>query len=397
MRLRGGQTPGAILEGLDEAERRYVEDCHRFAQEVIRPLHVKYDEENAFPAEIHDEARRRGLLNAAFPRELGGQGLRFLAIARGGRLMARVCAPTTFTMGFNHGSLRPVMFAGTSEQRRMFVKELLERGGYASWCMTEKDVSGSNLMAIRTRADKTAGGFILRGEKCMTGNGAVASLFFVLADAWDGPRRLGPTIFAVPRQRGVEVGPNTDKLGFRCLTTVDVSFHDVEVADGHVIGAPGEGLPILVDSLDFMRFGGGIIILGLVEGALFDLVPWLEEREIYGGLRLVDDSHMQITLGRLVAEAVSLEGLLERVAVALDENRPASREASALKLLGADLALRATAEAMQSMGWRGIDARYPAQKRFRDARQTSIYEGTNEILAMNLFRGFLRERRESPE
>lgn len=379
---------------LTDEERQYVEACERFAEEVIRPLHARYDEDNGFPAEIHDEAHDRGLMNAAFPRELGGRGLSFLALARGGRPMARVCAPTTFTMGFNHGALRPVMVAGTDEQRRLFVSGLLARRGYASWCMTEKDVSGSNLMAIRTRATRTGGGWVIRGDKCMTGNGAVASLFFVLADAWEEGRRIGPTIFAVPRGPGVRVGENTDKLGFRCLPTVDVSFDDVEVTDVHVIGAPGEGLPVLVDSLDFMRFGGGIVILGLVEGALVDLVPWLEEREIYGGLRLVDDSHTQVTLGRLVAEAASLEVLLERVARALDEGRPASRETSALKLLGADLALRATAEAMQSMGWRGIDARFPAQKRFRDARQTSIYEGTSEILAMNLFRAFLRERRD---
>lgn len=380
---------------LTDEEQAYVARCEAFAAEVIAPLHRRYDEENAFPAAIHEEAHRRGLLNAGLPRELGGQGLSFLALARGGRAMARECAPTTFTLGFNHGSLRPVLFAGTLEQKRVFVKELVEARGYASWCMTEKDVSGSNLMAIRTRADKSERGFIVTGDKCMTGNGAAASLFFVLADAWDGRRRLGPTIFAVPKQAGVEVGPNTDKLGFRCLTTTDVSFRDVEVESTHVIGAPGEGLPVLTDSLDFMRFGGGIVILGLVEGALRDLVPWLSEREIYGGLRLVDDSHAQVTLGRLVAEAVSLEGLLERVAVLLDEGRPVAKEASALKLLGADLAQRATAEAMQLYGWRGIDARYGAEKRFRDARQTSIYEGTSEILAMNLFRGFLRERRDA--
>jgi alkylation response protein AidB-like acyl-CoA dehydrogenase len=382
------------IEQLTPEERDYVERCRRFAVEVIGPLHARYDEENAFPAAIHEQAYARELMNAGFPRELGGAGLRLRALAHGGRAMAAVCAPTAFTMGFNHGSLRPVMFAGTSEQKQVFVRDLLARRGYASWCMTERDVSGSNLMAIRTRADRTDAGFVLRGDKCMTGNGAVASLFFVLADAWEGSRRLGPTVFAVPRQAGVEVGANTDKLGFRCLTTTDVSFRDVALDASAVIGAVGEGLAVIVDSLDFMRLGGGIVTLGLVDGALRDLIPWLEEREIYGGLRLVDDSHTQIVFGRLVAEVVALEGLLDRVAVALDEGGSASREASALKLLGADLAMRATAEAMQSHGWRGIDARFPAQKRFRDARQTSIYEGTADILSMNLFRGLVRARRE---
>jgi alkylation response protein AidB-like acyl-CoA dehydrogenase len=390
-------TPSSAV--LNAGQEAYVARCAAFATEVIAPNFRRYDEDNAFPALIHEAARVKGILNVALPRDLGGQGLGFLTMARGGRLMARVCAPATFTLGFNHGSLRPVLWAGSDGQKDRFVRRLLARGGYASWCMTEQDVSGSNLMAVRTRAERTSAGWVITGDKCMTGNGAVASVFLVLADAWDGDRRLGPTIFAVEKDESpsgsVVVSANTDKLGFRCLTTVEVSFRAVEVDDGCVIGAVGEGLPVLVDSLDFMRFGGGVVILGLVEGALLDLMPWLEDREIYGGLRLVDDSHMQVVLGRLVAEAIALEGLLERVAIALDEGRPVSREANALKLLGADLALRATAEVMQAWGWRGIDGRFDAQKRFRDARQTSIYEGTNEVLAMNQFRQFLRSWRAS--
>jgi alkylation response protein AidB-like acyl-CoA dehydrogenase len=316
------------------------------------------------------------------------------ALALGGRVLARACAPMAFSMLFNHGALRPVLFAGTAAQRERLVKDTLARGGYASWCMTEKDVSGSNLLAIKTRAQRRAGAWTLRGDKCMTGNGAVASVFFVLADAWDGEERLGPTIFAVARGPGVVVGDNTDKLGFRCLPTVDVSFQDVLLGDDDVIGAPGDGLGVLVDSLDMMRFGGGIVTLGLVEGALLDLLPWLEEREVYGGVRLVDDTHAQVSLGRLVAESVGLENLLMRAAALLDAGQSIAREASALKLLGSELAQRATAEAMQWHGWRGIDGRYPTQKRFRDARQTSIYEGTNDILAMGLFRSWVRAQRE---
>ena len=382
-----------MTRALSPAEERYVDACARFAHDVIAPLHARYDAENCFPQQIHDAARARGLLDAGLPTDLGGQGLGWLALARGGRVMARVCAPTTFTLGFNHGALRPVLFAGTDAQKDRLVKDTLARGGYASWCMTEKDTSGSNLMAIQTRAERRGDAWVVTGDKVMTGNGAVASLFFVLADTWDGSERLGPSIFAVPRGPGVSVGENTDKLGFRCLPTVDVSFAGVEVPADNLIGAAGDGLSVLVDSLDFMRFGGGIVILGLIEGALFDLVPWLEEREVYGGVRLVDDSHAQVSLGRLIAETVALEGLLESVALELEAGRAVSRSAAALKLLGSELALRATAEAMQWHGWRGIDGRFPTQKRFRDARQTSIYEGTNDVIAMNLFRAFLRERR----
>lgn len=364
----------------------YAARCEQFATEVIADCWRADDAANAFPAAVHAAAREAGLLDAGFAPELGGQGVSHRELAAGGLAMARVCAPTTFTMGFNHGALRPVLAAGTEAQRGRFVAEVLARGGYASWCMTEPGVSGTNLLGIETRAVRSADGWVLTGHKCMVGNGTASELYFVLADAWEAGQRLGPTIFAVPRGDGVEVGENTDKLGFRCLPTPDVRLSGAVVDDECVIGGVGGGFPVLLDSLDYMRFGGGVVVLGLAEGALLDVLPWLDERETWGGVRLADESHVQVTLGRLLARLRAAKGLLMRVADALDAGAPCSEDAAALKLLAADVAIDATAAVMQLFGWRGIDGRFAAQKRFRDARQTSIYEGTSEVQAMNLFR-----------
>jgi alkylation response protein AidB-like acyl-CoA dehydrogenase len=246
---------------------------------------------------------------------------------------------------------------------------------------------------MHTRAERVPGGYLLRGEKCMTGNGTVASIFAVLADARKGDTRLGPTIFAVPRGPLVHVSENTDKLGFRCLPTPSVTFNDVFVAEENVIGEVGGAVPVLLDSLDYMRFGGGIVILGLVDGALSEIIPWLESRHVYGGERLLDTSHVQITLGRLIAQRHALDTLLYAVADKLEHQLPCSERAATLKLLTAELAVETTAATMQLHGWRGIDAREGTQKRFRDARQTTIYEGTSEIQAMNLFRSYVRSQR----
>ncbi len=373
----------------------YVARCERFAVDVIAGSWRADDAANAFPAEVHRAARAAGLLDAGFAVELGGQGLSHRELAEGGLAMARVCAPTTFTMGFNHGALRPVLAAGTEEQQRRFVADVLARGGYASWCMTEPAVSGTNLLAIQTRDERVAGGWAVTGHKCMTGNGTASELYLVLANAWDAGQPLGPTIFAVPRGPGVAVGDNTDKLGFRCLPTPDVVFDGAHVDEGSVIGGVGGGFPVLLDSLDYMRFGGGIVVLGLAEGALLDVLPWLDERETWGGVRLADESHVQVTLGRLLARLRAAKGLLMGVADALDAGAPCSEDAAALKLLAADLAIDATAAVMQLFGWRGIDGRFAAQKRFRDARQTSIYEGTSEVQAMNLFRAWAAQTRAS--
>ena len=375
------------------ADQEYINRCETFAAEVIEPLYQQHDEDYSFPDDIHQAAYQSQLMNAAFPIELGGQNISYRAMAHGGLAMARVCAPTTFSMGFNHGSLRPILVAGTEWQRNTFIKELLQAKGYASWCMTESEVSGSNLMDIKSRADKVPGGWMLNGKKVMTGNGTAASYFLFLADTRDNGQRLGLSIFVVPKDAGVVVSENTHKLGFRCLPTPDVSFQDNFVSDEHLIGTAGGALPVLLDSLDFMRFGGAIVIIGLASGAINSILNWLEERKIYGGGRLSDQSHIQIKLGKLLAELTSLENLLDSVAQELDSGKNVNQKAASLKILASELALKATSTVMQFYGWRGIDSRYPAEKRFRDAQQTSIYEGTNEVLAMNLFRNLLQKHR----
>jgi alkylation response protein AidB-like acyl-CoA dehydrogenase len=373
---------------MTDDDRAFVEDCRRFAADVLAPNTRRWDEANAFPVEAHDEARRRGIAYAGLPRELGGRGVSHEGLVRGGLEMARVCAPATFTLAFPHGSLRPLLVAGTTAQRDRWVRDLVADGGHASWCMTEPDRAGSNLLSIGARAVRVDGGFRIDGHKVMVGMGTVARVFFVLTEAWDGDRRLGPTIFAVPRGPGVHVGENPPKIGFRCLPTPDVRFEGVVVPPDAVVGGVGGGVPVLLDSLDTMRLGGGVVILGLVKGALDDARPWLHEREIYGGQRLSDASHVQILLGRLLGRLEAAEALLIAVARDLDAGRRVGRQLAALKLVASDLAIEATSEVAQLWGWRGVREDHSATRRLRDARQTSIYEGTNEVLAMNLFRAW---------
>ncbi len=363
----------------------YVAACTAFAAEVLAPRVQALDQANVFASALHDLAHERGLTLAGLPKALGGAGVSHRALVDGGVALARVCAPAAFSLGFDHGTVRPLLAAGRTEQ----VQDLVATRTHVSWCMTEPDTAGSNLLAVQSTAERVPGGWRVTGEKCMVGNGTAAGLFLVLAHAIDDGERLGPTLLAVPRGPGVAVGDNTDKIGFRCLPTPTVRFDGVLASESSLLAPPGLGLPLLLDSLDYMRLGGGIVTVGLVEGALGDLLPWLRDREVHGG-RLVDRSHVQVTVGRLLARLRAVRGLLHTVADSLDAGRPATTDAAAVKLLGADLALDATRAAVQLSGWRGIDRRWPAEKRLRDAQQAAIYEGTSEVQAMNLFRAWAR-------
>jgi alkylation response protein AidB-like acyl-CoA dehydrogenase len=362
--------------------------CAAFAAEEIAPHAARYDRENAFPADVHLAAHRWGILGSDLPAQLGGGGRSDTDAVVGAEVLATACAPIAFTIGFNRGALHPLLTAGTPEQQARFVGALIRQRQYAALCLTEPDSSGSNLMGLSTTATRTDRGWVLSGQKSMVGNGGVASLFLVLARTVVDGQARGLTFFAVPRGRGVIVGENTDKLGFRAVETPPVRFDGVEVDDGHRIGAPGSGTAIMMDTLDAIRVGGAAVILGIVAGALSDALPWVASRQVYGGT-LMSKSHVQLTLGGLYSRLELVRGMVRTAAQKRQAGQPYGHEAAIAKLEAAKLAVEATSEVSQMFGWRGIDGSYPISKRLRDARQTTIFEGTSEVQKLNLFHTLL--------
>jgi alkylation response protein AidB-like acyl-CoA dehydrogenase len=378
---------------LHTPEQALVQRCREFADQVIAPAYRRYDEENRFPDEVHEAARRWDLMDLTFPRDLGGKGLSHRGAMLCVESLAAVCAPIAITLGYNRGTLHPVMIAGTADQQRVLIRDLLARRGFASLCITEEDRSGSVLVAPGTSAQHRAGRWILTGKKCMVGNGTVATIFIVMAEAIVDGERRGPTLFVVPRGAGVTVGPNSNKLGFRALPTPTVSFDNVEIGDEAVIGQVGGANAVMVPALEVMRVDSGAAILGIVIGAFRDAVPWLRQRRVSGDEPLIAKSHVQLRLGELYGQLEAARAVLWRAATLLDEGRSSALESSVAKLLCSELALRATGEISQLFGWRGIDANFPIQKRFRDAQETSIFEGTSDIQRLALCRSLVSRLR----
>jgi alkylation response protein AidB-like acyl-CoA dehydrogenase len=385
--MLGSSKPDSTKLEFSKEELNYIDSCKEFGDSYLAENYKRYDESNSFAEDIHEEAYKRGILNAAIPLEFGGKGIRHIALAEAGIAMAKTCAPITFSMGFNHGTMRPILMFGTEDQKKRYVTAYVDQREYISWCMTEPDVSGSNLFGIQTTATKTDAGWLIQGTKCMIGNGTRSNLFLVLARTIEDGEFTGLSIFLVPRKKGVSVSENNKKLGFHALPTPTIQFN-VEIPREDVLGGIGFGVDVLIDSLDFMRFGGGIILVGLCKGALNDIKQFATTRQVYGGL-LSEKSHIQINVGTLIARALTVELLLKYVANTLDSGGQCPQESASLKLLGSELAQDVTAESVQIAGWRGVDDDYPMQKRYRDARQATIYEGTNEVLAINLFNQYL--------
>jgi len=379
---------------LTPEERDFRARCRRFAAEEIAPRAAHHDRTREFPREVHLAARRAGILNVGLPRALGGGGLSRRGVVAGAEELAAACAPIAFTLGFNHGALEPVIHAGTDDQRRRFVTELTAEGGYASLCFTEEDRSGSYIMDVGTRAEREGDALTITGRKVMTGNGSVAQVYFVLADTYDRGERQGLSLIAVERGPGVVVEEPPAKMGFRCLPTPSIRFERARAPLANVIGEVGDAESVLLRTLDTMRFGGASVILGIAVGALRAAMPWVAERVVYPGERLSQKSHVQQVLAELYAETHAVRLLLWRAADLLDRGLPCSAETSMAKLLASRLAVRATNEVVQLFGWRGIDERFGIEKRARDARVTTIYEGTSEVQLAGIFREMSRAHAE---
>ncbi|MEV6360558.1 acyl-CoA dehydrogenase family protein [Nocardia asteroides] len=364
--------------------------CREFAEQVMVPHVRRCDEEREYPVAVHEQAAARGLLRAPFPAELGGGGLSYAEFAEGAAEMAVACPAMTWTMVFSRGALQPVLEAGTPAQQDIFVRQLIERDGYAALGLTEPE-NGSNLLAATTRAVRTDTGWMLNGAKCMSGNGTVADVFLVLADTVVGSRRRGLSFFAVPRDApGVIVSEDIQKAAFRCLPTPSVTFRDVELEPINLIGREGDGETLLNGLLATIRIGGAACGAGLVTGLLRDAMGWVSERRVYPDVRLDTLSHVQLALARIYVELSGARKIMMDAARLADQGLPFSKESAMAKYAATELAVRASNEVLQLYGWRGIAVDYGVEKRWRDARALTIYEGSSEIQLLTVFREMRR-------
>jgi alkylation response protein AidB-like acyl-CoA dehydrogenase len=374
----------------------WIQKCKKFSREIIQPQCMLFDKENRFPDTIHRAAIEWNLVHQDFPKSLGGGGLPDTAIVKGAEILASSCAPSAFTLGFNRGALHPVVVAGTPEQKQRIIGDCITNNRYASLCLTEPDRSGSDLMNLQTTASKSASGWVISGVKSMVGNATVADYFLVLANVEENGRKKGLSFFVVPKDQRVIVGPNTDKLGFRAVETPQVTFQESLIPFENQISHTGSGAAIMMQTLAAIRLGGSAIICGLVRGALRDVLPWVEDRSVYGG-RLIQKSHIQLQLGGIYGRLLSVRQEVLRCAQLRQDGHDYSTQASLAKLHAAELAIDATAQIVQMFGWRGIDNQYAIQKRYRDARQTTIFEGTSEVQKSNLFHLLWKNWREQQD
>ena len=366
-----------------EEERLVLDSVARLADEVIAPRAAHHDRTAEFPVDNIAAINELGL-NAIFvPDAFEGALLPFDTYLECVKLLTRACSSTGIIYATTFHAMKPLIDFGTVEQKARLLPRIA-RGGLGSLVITEP-TAGSDATAMRTRFVPSASGeeIAISGEKTFISNGDVAELFLVFGK-WseiDDPRGAITALVVERGAPGLSVAGREDKMGMRASSTVTLRFEECRIPRANLLGGPGDGLRILLASLNKSRPSIAAHALGIARAAFDDMVGWMNERR-QSGRAVIDFQGNQFLLADLVSELVLSEAWLGYVAGLVEEDTGAGDyaiEASIAKLRASDLAMRMTTEAVQMHGGYGYIKDYRVERLMRDAKITQIWEGTNQV------------------
>jgi cyclohexane-1-carbonyl-CoA dehydrogenase len=282
----------------------------------------------------------------------------------------------------------PIVHAGSEDVRARYLPRLSTGRALAAYLVSEPG-AGSDVAAIRTRARRDGDGYVLDGTKVWATNGGVAELLSVLART-STDRTRGLTFFVVERDTpGLEVVRTESKLGQRSSNTAELSLQGVRVPAWARLGDEGEGFKIAMADFDMSRPAIAAQALGIAEGALELVLDGLRGRIDAGG-GLDGQGQLQALLADAGTAVETGRGLVYRAAARKDREQPNTRLASMAKLFCGDTAVRVTQDVLQALGERACVVGHPAERMYRDAKLTQIFEGTNQIQRLVVARDLVR-------
>jgi alkylation response protein AidB-like acyl-CoA dehydrogenase len=371
---------------LTDEQREIRALARRFADEVVAPQAADWDREHRFPAEVLGQLGELGLLGVCVPSEHGGAGADYLAYALVLEELSRADAGLGVTVAVHTGAgTLPILAHGTPEQVDRWVPPLAQGHELAAFALTEPE-AGSDASALRTRAD--ADGRI-SGTKQWITSGSHAHVFVVFARDPDGAIssylvRRGAPGFRPTREE--------DKLGLHSSSTADLAF---EATPGERLGEPGAGMRIALSTLDGGRIGIAAQAVGIAQAALDVAVAYAGERQAFGG-PIGRFGAIQQKLAEMQTEIEAARALTWRAARRKVAGLPHTVEGAQAKLFASRVARHWTGEAIQVLGGYGYTREFPAERYYRDAKVTEIYEGTSEIQRLVIARALLGEAAREP-
>jgi acyl-CoA dehydrogenase len=380
----------ATLE-LPEEERLLLDQVKALARDKLAPRAAAYDRSGAFPWDNVRDINALGL-NAMFvPEAYGGAGMSYAAYLAAVREISAACAATGIIWPTNFHAMKPLIDFGAEEQKQRLLPRIVA-GGLGALVITEAG-AGSDATGMKTRFRPDGDAIVVDGSKTFITNGDVADLYLVFgkwSELADGRGAISALIVEKGAQ-GLSFPRKEDKMGIRASSTTAVAFDGVRVPRANLLGAPGQGLAILLASLNKSRPSVAAQALGIARAAFEDAVAYINQRQ-QSGRRIVEFQGVQFLLAELATELAMCEAWLWHVARLVDGGATEfGVEASMLKMKAADLAMRIATEAVQLHGGYGYIKDYRVERLMRDAKITQIYEGTSQVHRQVIGRSFMEK------
>jgi alkylation response protein AidB-like acyl-CoA dehydrogenase len=366
------------------------EAAREFAEREITPHVREWDRAEEIDRSLIGKLADAGYLGAGWDEQYGGSGLDAVSYTLVVEELGKADSSVRGIVSVNVGLVgKTIARFGTAEQKRLWLPKLAAGEALGCYALTEPGC-GSDAAALATRAERDADDWILSGSKTFITLGTWASLALVFARTGDeGPR--GITCFLVPTEAdGFEARPIKGKLGLRAQDTAELSLDGVRVPDGSRLGELDGGFHIAMSALDIGRISLAAGCVGIAQGALEASIAYSRERTAFGrpiaGFQLVQE-----LIAETAVETEAARLLVWRAAALADAEAQHTLESSVAKLYASEVAVRAANNAVQVFGGYGYIDEYPVGKYLRDARVTTLYEGTSQIQKLIIGRALTGE------
>jgi alkylation response protein AidB-like acyl-CoA dehydrogenase len=377
---------------LSAEERLMVEAVEQLARERIAPRAAEIDRTNEYPWDIKDVLAEQGVLMMPFPADYGGVGASELAFACAVEAVARVSMSASLILAMQQLGALPILLGGSEEQKHRYLPPLASGEWLVAYGLTEPG-AGSDIAAIRTRAERQGDHYLLTGGKQFITNAGLAhiNVIFAVTEPARGADGGISTFIVEAGTPGFRAGKIEDTMGIRGSQNGELLLDHCVVPAENRIGQEGDGYRLALATFDRARVGIGAQAVGVARGAFEYAVQYARQR-VQFGKPIAEHEGLQFLIADLATQIDAARLLVHRAATLLDDHAPAlavTRATAMAKLFASDVAMRVTTEAVQLLGGYGYTREYPVERMMRDAKITQIYEGTTQMQRLAIARAIL--------
>ncbi|HEX6503640.1 MAG TPA: acyl-CoA dehydrogenase [Terriglobales bacterium] len=366
------------LTSFSEDELLFRDNIRQFAEEKIRPLVKEMDEKAVFDHSLIEQFFQLGLMGIEIPEQYGGGAGTFFEAILAVEEFSRVDASAGVVVDVQNTLVNNALLRWASEDQKKRYLPKTAADTVGAYALSEAG-SGSDAFALQTRAELKGSDYVLNGRKLWITNGKEAGIFILFATIDPGAGYKGITAFIIEKNfPGFTVGKKEDKLGIRASSTCELILEDCRVPTSTVLGEPGKGYKIAIETLNEGRIGIGAQMAGVARGAWEYAAKYAQERKQFGK-SIADFQGIQFQLAQMATEIEAARLMVYNAARMKDAGVNFVKEAAMTKLFCSQVAERVTSLAVEIYGGYGFTKDYPVEKYWRDSKIGKIYEGTSNM------------------